>query len=377
MHSASSLNSNSEYRALFERFFAANYQADVVHSVVDGASVVETLNRFFDTSPPAIKRSVQPIVERPKAVEKTTPAVVELIPEKNRFARLKKGLAKTRAQFGQWFDTQQEMDAAAWDRLETQLLMSDVGIKTTERLLTQLHADYKKFPTLQAALKHQLLEILNNVEPNLITQPTAARMILIIGVNGVGKTTSVGKLASYFKSEGQSVVLAAGDTFRAAAVEQLKIWGERTSIPVIAQDMGSDSASVIFDALNTTQARKANVLLADTAGRLHNKSNLMNELKKIVRVVKKLDPQAPHEVWLVVDGGTGQNALLQAREFNDAIGLTGLIVTKLDGTAKGGVVFSLLHELKVPIRFIGVGEGVDDLRPFDAEAFIDAICGNE
>jgi fused signal recognition particle receptor len=198
-------------------------------------------------------------------------------------------------------------------------------------------------------------------------------VILVVGINGAGKTTTIGKLAKRLQAQGRSVMLAAGDTFRAAAVEQLQVWGERNEIPVVAQASGADSASVIYDALQSAQARSVDVLIADTAGRLHTQTNLMEELKKVKRVIAKLDPEAPHETLLVVDGGTGQNALNQAREFDQALGLDGLVVTKLDGTAKGGIVFAIANRLGTPIRFIGVGEGIDDLRPFDAEEFVTAL----
>jgi fused signal recognition particle receptor len=229
---------------------------------------------------------------------------------------------------------------------------------------------------LLAALKEDLRQILTAAQaPVREPAPGRPQVILMVGVNGAGKTTTIGKLAKRLQEEGNSVVLAAGDTFRAAAVEQLLVWGERNRVPVIAQQMGADAASVIFDALQAASARGADVLIADTAGRLHTKSNLMDELAKIARVLKKLDPEAPHEVMLVVDATTGQNALNQAVQFHRAVGLTGITLTKLDGTAKGGIVFAIAERLKVPIRFIGVGEGIEDLRPFDADEFLDALLG--
>ncbi len=209
--------------------------------------------------------------------------------------------------------------------------------------------------------------------PLQIAQSAKPFVILMVGVNGAGKTTTIGKLARRFQAEGKSVMLAAGDTFRAAAVEQLQVWGERNGVPVIAQQTGSDSASVIFDALQSARARGCDVLIADTAGRLHVKSHLMDELRKIVRVMQKIDPEAPHEVMLVLDAGTGQNGLPQARSFREAVGVSGIVLTKLDGTAKGGIVFSVARELGLPIRFIGIGEALDDLRPFEAGEFVAAL----
>jgi fused signal recognition particle receptor len=226
---------------------------------------------------------------------------------------------------------------------------------------------------LQSALREELLQLLKPCQQPLDVAGHKPYVILMVGVNGVGKTTTIGKLANRYKAEGRSVMLAAGDTFRAAAVEQLQVWGERNDVPVIAQHTGADSASVLFDAVQAAKARGADVLIADTAGRLHNKENLMEELKKVVRVMGKLDPLAPHEIMLVLDAGTGQNALAQASHFQEAVGVTGISLTKLDGTAKGGVIFAIAKKLSLPIRFIGVGEAAEDLRPFDADEFIDAL----
>ncbi len=301
--------------------------------------------------------------------------------------RLKEGLAKTRASFTDGLAAlvlgRKQIDEALLDELETLLLTADVGVEATRRIIDDLtervrRKDLKDPQALTEALEARLVEILQQAE-RPVKQPAPGRpqVILMVGVNGAGKTTTIGKLAKQLQQEGQSVMLAAGDTFRAAAVEQLQTWGERNGIPVIAQHTGADSASVIFDALQAATARGIDVLIADTAGRLHTKSNLMEELAKIARVMKKIDPDAPHEVMLVVDATTGQNAINQAEQFNRAVPLTGITLTKLDGTAKGGIVFAIAERLKIPIRFIGVGEGIDDLKPFDARAFVAALFERE
>ena len=277
------------------------------------------------------------------------------------------------------FSGNPKLDEELLDELETTLLASDVGVAATALLIDDLRKrmQAREFADANAMLAHlraQMIAILRPVERALeIPEQPRPFVILVVGVNGVGKTTSIGKLAKWMKLERLNVMLAAGDTFRAAAVEQLKTWGERNDVPVVAQSSGADSASVIFDALQAARARGADVLIADTAGRLHTQTGLMDELAKIKRVLGKLDPGAPHETLLVIDGNTGQNAISQTRMFNQAVGLSGLIVTKLDGTAKGGVVFALAREFKVPIRFIGVGEGILDLRSFDAEEFVDGL----
>jgi fused signal recognition particle receptor len=263
--------------------------------------------------------------------------------------------------------------------LETLLITADVGVEATARIIADLTERVKRKtltdpPALLLALKADLRELLRTAT-GPVRQPAAGKpqVILMVGVNGAGKTTTIGKLAKRLHAEGNSVMLAAGDTFRAAAVEQLETWGARNQIPVIAQHTGADSASVIFDALQAATARGVDVLIADTAGRLHTKTNLMDELVKVVRVLKKLDPDAPHEVMLVVDATTGQNALAQAEHFHRAVGVTGITLTKLDGTAKGGILFAIAERLRLPIRFIGVGETIDDLRSFDADEFVDAL----
>ena len=264
------------------------------------------------------------------------------------------------------------------EALETQLLMADVGVATTQSIIDQLLETYPRQSSVDAeavteTLKQLLITTISVDDAPAIEAKDGPTVILVVGVNGAGKTTTIGKLAHRYLSQGKSVMLAAGDTFRAAAVEQLQTWGERNSVPVIAQHTGADSASVLFDAISAAKARNVDVLLADTAGRLNNKTHLMEELEKIVRVLKKADPEAPHETLLVLDAGTGQNAVAQAREFDASVGITGIALTKLDGTAKGGVVFAIGQEVKRPIRFIGIGEAVDDLRPFDAEDFVNAL----
>ena len=264
--------------------------------------------------------------------------------------------------------------------LETQLLLADVGIEATTEIIDRLAArvsrkELQDSEALYRALQEELADLLEPVSAPLTLPPKGEGpfVILVVGVNGVGKTTTIGKLTQRFQREGRSVMLAAGDTFRAAAVEQLKVWGERNQVPVIAQHTGADSASVIFDAVAAAKARGVDVLIADTAGRLHNKAHLMEELKKVHRVMGKVDAAAPHEVMLVLDAGTGQNALSQASTFNEAVPITGITLTKLDGTAKGGIIFALAKQMGTPIRFIGVGETLDDLRPFAAHEFVDAL----
>jgi len=302
------------------------------------------------------------------------------------FARLKQGLSKTSQNLGNGLASLflgKKIDDDLYEELETQLLMADVGVDTSQKLIKQLvqHADRRQLKdadSLYEKLQQEMAELLDVVEqPLQIQNNDGPFVILMVGVNGVGKTTTIGKMAQQFKQQGKSVMLAAGDTFRAAAVEQLQVWGERNQIPVIAQHSGADSASVIFDAYQAAKARKIDVLIADTAGRLQNKAHLMEELKKIVRVMKKIDGAAPHEVMLTLDAGTGQNALSQAKLFHEAVELTGISLTKLDGTAKGGVIFAIADQFKLPIRYIGVGESIDDLRVFNSKDFIRALFNKE
>ncbi|WP_447825696.1 signal recognition particle-docking protein FtsY [Aeromonas salmonicida] len=302
------------------------------------------------------------------------------------FARLKRSLVRTKENIGSGFFglfSGKKIDDDLFEELETQLLTADLGVDTTRRIIDGLvqHADRKQLKDAEALyglLKQDMGAMLAQVEqPLVIDTSKKPYVILMVGVNGVGKTTTIGKLAKQFQAEGKSVMLAAGDTFRAAAVEQLQVWGQRNNIPVIAQHTGADSASVIYDAIEAARSRGADVLIADTAGRLQNKSNLMEELKKVVRVMKKLDEEAPHEIMLTLDAGTGQNALSQAKLFSEAVGLDGIVLTKLDGTAKGGVIFAVADKFQIPIRYIGVGEGIDDLRPFVANDFIEALFSRE
>lgn len=299
------------------------------------------------------------------------------------FARLKQGLSKTSASIGEGmaslFLGKKVIDDDLLDEIETRLLTADVGVEATSTIVQNLTQKVARkqladADALYKSLQEELAALLRPVEqPMVVAAQNKPYVILVVGVNGAGKTTTIGKLAKKLQMEGKKVMLAAGDTFRAAAVEQLQVWGERNRIPVIAQHTGADSASVIFDAVQAAKARGVDVLIADTAGRLHTKDNLMEELKKVRRVIGKLDPDAPHEVLLVLDAGTGQNAISQAKYFHQSVELTGLALTKLDGTAKGGVIFALAKQFKLPIRFIGVGEGIDDLRTFEAEPFVKAL----
>lgn len=301
------------------------------------------------------------------------------------FARLKRSLLKTKENLGSGFISLfrgKKIDDDLFEELEEQLLIADVGVETTRKIISSLtesasRKQLRDAEALYGLLKDEMSDILAKVDEPLNIEGKAPFVILMVGVNGVGKTTTIGKLARQFEQQGKSVMLAAGDTFRAAAVEQLQVWGQRNNIPVVAQHTGADSASVIFDAIQAAKARNIDVLIADTAGRLQNKSHLMEELKKIVRVMKKLDVEAPHEVMLTIDASTGQNAISQAKLFHEAVGLTGITLTKLDGTAKGGVIFSVADQFGIPIRYIGVGERIEDLRPFKAGDFIEALFARE
>lgn len=323
-----------------------------------------------------------------KEVAETSAEVVvpEVLPVENSkgvLSRLKQGLSRTGSQLaggvGTLFLGRKEIDESLLEELESQLLMADVGIEASVEIVGRLaervsRNELADTTALYPALKQELCEVLSSCEqPLQIDGGKRPYVILMVGVNGVGKTTTIGKLAQRFQSQGLSVMLAAGDTFRAAAVEQLQVWGERNQVPVVAQHTGADSASVIFDGVQAAKARNIDVLIADTAGRMHNKDNLMEELKKVVRVMGKLDDSAPHEVMLVLDAGTGQNALAQAQHFGEAVGVTGITLTKMDGTAKGGIIFAIARKLGLPIRYIGVGETAADLRPFVAAQFVDAL----
>ncbi|MFU2080938.1 signal recognition particle-docking protein FtsY [Avibacterium endocarditidis] len=324
--------------------------------------------------------------QEPSAVENPEISTQEKPSEGGFFSRLVKGLIRTKQNIGSGFFglfSGKKIDDDLFEELEEQLLIADIGMPTTTKIINNLtqHASRKQLKDadlLYQQLKLELAEIIKPVaQPLEIDTSKKPYVILMVGVNGVGKTTTIGKLARQFQMQGKSVMLAAGDTFRAAAVEQLQVWGERNNIPVVAQSTGADSASVIYDAMQSAAARNIDILIADTAGRLQNKNNLMDELKKIVRVMKKYDETAPHEIMLTLDAGTGQNAISQAKLFNEAVGLTGISLTKLDGTAKGGVIFAIADQFKLPIRYIGVGEKIEDLRPFQADEFIEALFSHE
>lgn len=313
--------------------------------------------------------------------EATSPAI-----RPNFFNRLQEGLQKTRRTLINGLTNlvlgKKTLDDGLLEEIEALLLSADIGVATTDILIKDLTASLARKELHDAdaviqALKTQLLKLLLPYEQVWQPQSDRTNIILVVGINGSGKTTTIGKLAHYFKNRGNKVLLAAGDTFRAAAVEQLQAWGERNAIPVIAQHSGADSASVIYDAVQSGRAREMNIVLADTAGRLHTQHNLMEELKKVVRVIRKIDASAPHEILLILDASIGQNGLAQAQKFHEAIGVTGLAITKLDGTAKGGIVFAVTQQLALPIRFVGMGEGIDDLHPFSASEFVDALFGQE
>lgn len=347
--------------------------------------------------PPPAPQPVAPVFVAPAPAPAPTPAPVVVpavvapvapveTPAETKagfFARLKQGLSKTSATIGEGmaalFLGKKIIDDELLEDIETRLLTADVGVEATSVIIQRLtqkvaRKELADADALYKSLQAELAAMLKPVEqPLKITSQNKPFVILVVGVNGAGKTTTIGKLAKKLQLEGKKVMLAAGDTFRAAAVEQLQVWGERNKIPVIAQHTGADSASVIFDAVQAAKARGIDVLIADTAGRLHTKDNLMEELKKVRRVISKLDADAPHEVLLVLDAGTGQNAISQAKQFNQTVELTGLALTKLDGTAKGGVIFALAKQFGLPIRYIGVGEGIDDLRTFEAEPFVQAL----
>ncbi len=351
-----------------------------------------------DVTLPSLPAVDVPIIENPRTqalvdATHTLPSVEPIEEEKpvaqedSFFGRMKVGLTRTREQFSNGMVTLliggKEIDDELLEEIETQMLVADMGIDATRTIIDRLTERVSRKELvysngLYKALQQELVELLApRVKPLQIDTSKKPYVILMVGVNGVGKTTTIGKLAKRLQFEGKKVMLAAGDTFRAAAVEQLQVWGERNGIPVVAQSTGADSASVAFDALQSAKAKGADVLIVDTAGRLHNKGHLMEELRKVKRVLQKVDATAPHEVMLVVDAGTGQNALNQVQEFDQVVGLTGLTITKLDGTAKGGVLFNIASRSHVPIRFIGVGEKIDDLRPFIAKEFVAALFQTE
>ncbi len=358
--------------------------------VVEPEPVVESVEPEVAEPEPAAVVEPEPevaaVVEPEPAPQ--APATTQEKPKKGGFfSRIRDGLSKTRSNLTEGLADlligKKEIDDDLLEELETQLIMADVGVEATTQIMDGLtrrvsRKELSDSDALYDALTEELAAMLGQVQQPLnVENGNKPYVILMVGINGVGKTTTIGKLAKQFQREGKSVMLAAGDTFRAAAVEQLQVWGERNSVPVIAQHTGADSASVIYDAVQAAQSRGTDILIADTAGRLHNKDNLMQELEKVVRVMKKLDDTAPHEVMLVLDAGTGQNAINQAKQFQQLIGVTGLTLTKLDGTAKGGIIFALAKQFGLPVRYIGVGEGIDDLRPFNAEEFTRALFRND
>jgi len=339
----------------------------------------------------AVKEGATPVVDTDQATRFTAPTGLDTPITRDKpkrsglFSRLRNGLRKTSAVLSQDIGSllRGKIDDDLLEDLESRLLMADVGIEATQKIIDGLNSSLRRKQksdpdVLLDTLYQQMYEILEPCSRSLsVSSEHKPYVLLMVGVNGAGKTTTIGKLAKQLQQQGKTVMLAAGDTFRAAAVEQLQIWGQRNNVPVISQGQGADSASVIFDSMQAAKARQFDVLIADTAGRLHTQHNLMEELKKVKRVIQKLDATAPHEVMLIVDAGTGQNALNQARQFNQAIGVTGITVTKLDGTAKGGILFAIANELGIPIRFIGIGEGVDDLRVFEAMEFVKALLAQD
>ncbi|MEI7176549.1 signal recognition particle-docking protein FtsY [Pectobacterium carotovorum] len=362
------------------------FDRDIVDPIVQ-TEIAESTT-VTDAEPDVAQQEEQEYEEPEQAQPDDVPAVAqeqERPTKEGFFARLKRSLVKTRQNLGSGFIglfRGKKIDDDLFDELEEQLLVADVGVETTRKIIGSLteHASRRQLKdadTLFVKLKEEMAEILAKVDAPLNIEGKTPYVILMVGVNGVGKTTTIGKMARQFQAQGKSVMLAAGDTFRAAAVEQLQVWGQRNNVAVVAQHTGADSASVIFDAIQAAKARGVDVLIADTAGRLQNKAHLMEELKKIVRVMKKLDEDAPHEVMLTLDASTGQNAVSQAKLFNEAVGLTGITLTKLDGTAKGGVIFAIADQFAIPIRYIGVGEGIEDLRPFKADDFIEALFARE
>jgi len=338
----------------------------------------QVLNK--DSAPETLVKAKAPAKVKTLSTEKP---ITEKTEAKNFFGRIKSGLTRTRGQLSgglsKLFLGKKQIDEDLLEDIETLLLTADIGIEATTEIIQSIteqseRNELKDADSLYSALKTELNDLLRSSQAPLdISNKKQPYVILVVGVNGVGKTTTIGKMAKRFQSQGHSVMLAAGDTFRAAAVEQLQVWGERNQVPVIAQHTGADSASVIYDAVESAKSKGVDILIADTAGRLQNKDNLMGELEKVVRVMQKIDGTAPHEVMLVLDAGTGQNALTQAQVFQQAVGVTGISLTKLDGTAKGGIIFAIAKQLNLPIRFIGVGEQIDDLRPFKADEFVSAL----
>ncbi len=358
----------------------AGDDVEVISDVVEQQTVEKDALADEQVDKPQVHEEVvAPVVENNSVAVEPEPEPAK----KGMFARMKAGLSRTKAnlseKLGNLFLGKKEIDDELLEDIETLLLTADVGVEATTEIIGRLTERVERnqladAQALHESLKQELAGLLRQVEqPLVVDADTKPYVILMVGVNGVGKTTTIGKLTKRFQAQGKSVMLAAGDTFRAAAVEQLQVWGDRNNVPVVAQHTGADSASVLFDALESAQTKNIDVLIADTAGRLQNKDHLMQELEKVVRVMRKKDISAPHEVMLVLDAGTGQNAMSQARIFKDAVGVTGITLTKLDGTAKGGIIFAIAKQLELPIRFIGVGEQIDDLRPFVAEEFVAAL----
>lgn len=357
------------------------FKKDKVKNVDDSKPLLST-----EQSNPASSESV---IEQPveKSIGKITEVVVSTANKSSWFNRLKKGLVKTRHNFssgiGQLFKSMPKLDDETLEELETLLLLADVGVEATQHIIDSLIIQAKtqkvhEGEDLVNCLKTVMINLLSaSDQPLIIPEQNSPFIILMAGINGAGKTTTIGKLAKQLQAQGKSVMLAAGDTFRAAAIEQLQAWGESNNVPVVAQHSGADSASVIYDAVQSATAKNIDVLIADTAGRLHTQQSLMGELEKVKRVIQKFDSQAPHETMLVLDASIGQNALQQAKEFSKAVDISGITMTKLDGTAKGGILFAIAQQLQIPVRFIGVGESVEDLQVFSASAFVEAIFTND
>lgn len=348
-------------------------------ATIDLSNEIETLEQ--QAEPEAQEKTESTSITEEKEIEETASKKEGL------FKRLQSGLSKTGSALTEGMSEmvlgKKKIDEDVLEELETRLLMADVGMEATQSIIEDLSLrvsrnELNDVDALMQALYAKMVKILRPVaDPLDVDDVESTAVILLVGINGAGKTTTIGKLAKKLQEEGKSVMLAAGDTFRAAAVEQLQEWGKRNDIPVVAQGTGADSASVIYDAMESAKARNIDVLLADTAGRLHTQTNLMEELKKVKRVMQKIDPNAPHEIMLIVDASIGQNALAQAKEFNNALGLTGITVTKLDGTAKGGILFAIAEQVGIPVRFIGVGESIDDLQEFDAYEFTGALLATD
>jgi fused signal recognition particle receptor len=384
----SSLEETAAREALSEPLSQESPQSALQEDQAEGTRAIDLARDVTPAPEPASMPEPEPEPEPPAAVSPVSAPAPKEKPKGGWLARVRAGLGRTRANLTDGIADlllgKKQIDDELMEDLETQLLLADVGIEATTEIIERLtgrvsRKELADADALYRALQEELAALLEPVSQQLQLPPKGEGpfVILMVGVNGVGKTTTIGKLTQRFQNEGRSVMLAAGDTFRAAAVEQLKVWGDRNRVPVIAQHTGADSASVIYDAVAAARARKVDVLIADTAGRLHNKSHLMEELKKVQRVMAKLDASAPHEVMLVLDAGTGQNAISQATTFDEAIPITGITLTKLDGTAKGGIIFALAKKMGTPIRFIGVGESLEDLRPFDAQTFVKALFGRD